>query len=73
MFETDCKPLQEHCSDLALILNQTKFKQSYDWLMIASGIEKINFTWNRFDKTSQKEWCRPAYYAAPQKPDKIFG
>lgn len=56
-----CKPLQEHCSDLALILNQTKFNESYDWLMIASGIKKIDFTWNRFDKTSQKEWCRPAY------------
>lgn len=61
MLQTDCKPLQEHCSDLALILSQTKYKQLYDWLMIASGIKKIDFTWNRFDKTSQKEWCRPAY------------
>lgn len=61
MCETNCKSLQEHCSDLALILNQTKYKLSYDWLMVASGIKKIYFTWNRFDKTSQKEWCRPAY------------
>jgi hypothetical protein len=61
MYETNCKSLNEHCSDLALILNQTKYKQTYDWLMIASGIIKVDFTWNRFDKTSQKEWCRPAY------------
>lgn len=61
MYDTNCKTIQEHCSDLAIILNQTKYKLSYDWLMIASGIKEINFTWNRFDKTSQKEWCRPAY------------
>jgi hypothetical protein len=55
------KDLQEHCSDLALIINQVGYNELHDWLMIASSINNIDITWNQFDKTSQREWCRPAY------------
>lgn len=55
------KNLQEHCSDLALIINPLGFSEAHDWLMIASGIESMNFSWNRYDKTGQKQYCRPAY------------
>lgn len=55
------KCLQEHCSDLALIIAQLGYDEVYNWLMIASGIEIINFRWNRFDKTGGTMWCRPSY------------
>ncbi|CAM1341666.1 hypothetical protein [Tenacibaculum aestuarii] len=55
------KDLQEHCSDLALIINQIGYHDLNDWLMISSGVNEIDISWNRFDKTSQREWCRPAY------------
>lgn len=55
------KDLQEHCSDLALIINPLGFSEAHDWLMIASGIENISFSWNRYDKTGQKQYCRPSY------------
>lgn len=55
------KNVQEHCSDLALIINQLRFQETYDWLMIASSINEIEMTWNKHDKTGQREWCRPAF------------
>lgn len=55
------KDLQEHCSDFALIINQLGFSETYDWLMIASSIKELDITWNRYDKTGQREWCRPSY------------
>jgi len=55
------KCIHEHSADLALIINQLGYQDVHNWLMIASGIKKIDFIWNRFDKTDSKEWCRPAY------------
>ncbi|MDB2385579.1 hypothetical protein N9V96_03830 [Polaribacter sp.] len=55
------KCIHEHSADLALIINQLGFEEVHNWLMIASGIKKIDFIWNRFDKTDSKEWCRPSY------------
>lgn len=55
------KCIHEHSSDLALIINQLGYEDVHNWLMIASGIKKIDFIWNRFDKTGSKEWCRPSY------------
>ncbi|WP_036156544.1 hypothetical protein [Maribacter forsetii] len=55
------KCIHEHSADLALIINQLGYEDVHNWLMIASGIKKIEFNWNRFDKTDSKEWCRPSY------------
>jgi|GEM_PF-5534943 len=55
------KCLQEHSSDLALIINQLGYEGVHNWLMIASGIKNVDFHWNRFDKTGTKEWCSPSY------------
>lgn len=55
------KCIHEHSSDLALIIGQLGYEDVYNWLMIASGIKRIDFIWNRFDKTDSKEWCRPSY------------
>lgn len=53
------KDLQEHCYDLSLVIGQFDCNNSADWLMIASGIQEINFVWNRYDKYFS--WfCKPA-------------
>lgn len=59
--QDNLKSIQEHCSDLALIIKQLGYEDVHNWLMIASGIKSIDFHWNRFDKTGAKEWCRPSY------------
>lgn len=55
------KYIHEHSADLALLINQLGYHEVFNWLMIASGIKNIDFSWNRFDKTGGSEWCRPAY------------
>ncbi len=55
------KCIHEHSADLALIISQLGYEDVHNWLMIASGIKKVDFIWNRFDKTDSKEWCRPSY------------
>ncbi|MFD2434321.1 hypothetical protein ACFSO9_12705 [Mesonia maritima] len=59
--KTKYKCIHEHSADLAIIINQLGYEDLHNWLMIASGIKKVDFSWNRFDKTDSKEWCRPAY------------
>ncbi|TDN87064.1 hypothetical protein DET49_11418 [Salegentibacter sp. 24] len=67
--QSNFKDTQEHSSDLALIIVQLGYKGVYDWLMIASGISNVEFSWNRFDKTGAKEWCRPAYEYDKERGD----
>jgi len=55
------KDLQEHCNDLAIILDHIGYKRTSDWLSVSSGIVKIDYQWNRFDKTESSQWCRPAW------------
>ena len=37
------KCIHEHSADLALIINQLGYEDVHNWLMIASGIKKVDF------------------------------
>ena len=45
------KELQEHISDLSMILRLSSLSKSSDWLQVAAGIKSVDYQWNRFDKT----------------------
>lgn len=55
------KDLQEHSNDLAQIVAQLGYIETSDWLYLSSGIIRIKYEWNRFDKLESQQWCRPAW------------
>lgn len=52
------KCIQRHASDIAMILEG--YSRATDWLMVAAGINSIEFSWNQFDPYNAAIWCNSA-------------